>query len=205
MKINVFILSFLVSFVSLLALDAAETTQTDFTITASTANDTNSLNGYVCGQATNGIAVAIKFFNSSHSNIMACLLSTSQVDRNQLWIAPPQFQRIEYYLYDSSQKVVPYLAAYHPANRSFKTISDAPKNVHNVHEGTMWPPFSMPYEQNTLTDIFQIEHGGDYRLVAKGRIMKIKDDGSLSVMEFPPVSLPIHLRDEDVETRQQIK
>ena len=69
----------------------------------------------------------------------------------------------------------------------------------------MWPPFSMPYEQNTLTDIFQIEHGGDYRLVAKGRIMKIKDDGSLSVMEFPPVSLPIHLRDEDVETRQQIK
>ena len=66
----------------------------------------------------------------------------------------------------------------------------------------MWgPPFSMPYEQSTLTDIFQIEHGGDYRLVAKGRIMKINDDSSLSIVEFPPVSLMIHLRDEDVNPK----
>ena len=56
----------------------------------------------------------------------------------------------------------------------------------------------MPYDEITLTNIFQVEHGGDYKLVAKGRIMKINGDSSLSVMEFPPVSLPIHIRDEDV-------
>ncbi len=99
---------------------------------------------------------------------------------------------MEYYLYDSSGKVIPYLETYHPANKIYKSISKVPKNVHNVHEGTMWPPFTMPYDQIALTNVFQIERGGDYKLVAKARIMKINGDGSLSVIEFPPVSLPIH-------------
>lgn len=201
MKIKILIL-FCFASLSLLTIEAADTTQTNSNATPLDANHTNFLNGYVCGQPTNDISVGIRFFNSSQSNIFVCLFPAGQTNRQQLWIAPPQFQRVEYYLYDSFHKAVPYLATYHPANKIYKTISDVPKNVHGVHEGTMWgPPFSMPYEQSTLTDIFQIEHGGDYRLVAKGRIMKINDDSSLSIVEFPPVSLMIHLRDEDVNPK----
>ena len=104
-------------------------------------------------------------------------------------MGPPQFQRVEYYLYDSSHKAVPYLAAYHPANTIYKTISKVPKNVHNVYVGLMGIDREVPtpYGQVALTNIFQIEHGGDYKLVAKGRIMKINDDSSLSIIDFPPV------------------
>jgi hypothetical protein len=94
--------------------------------------------------------------------------------------------------------VVPNLTTYHPDNKTYKSIYEVPKNVHNVYDGLMGPPFSMPYEQIALTNVFQVEHGGDYTLVAKARIMKINDDKSLSTVEFPPVSLPIHIRDEDV-------
>jgi hypothetical protein len=193
MKETILIFICFVSFANSLMVMAADTAPINSNTTALEANSTNFLNGYVCGQPTNDISVGIRFFNSSQSNIMVCLLSTNEANSHQLWIAPPKFQRVEYYLYDSSRKAVPYLAAYHPANKIYKTISQVPKNVHGVHKGTMWPPFSMPYEQNTLKDIFQIEHGGDYKLVAKGRLMKINDDGSLSVIEFPLVSIPVHL------------
>jgi hypothetical protein len=202
LKIKIAILSCLVGFANFLAIEAADTTQTNSNATTLDANPGNFLNGYVCGKPTNGISAGIRFFNSSQSNIMVCLFSTSQANRNQFWIAPPQFQRVEYYLYDSSHKAVPYLATYHPANKIYKASHEVPKNVYNVYEGLMASPFTMPYEENTLTDIFQIKHGGDYRLVAKGRIMKINDDGSLSLMEFPQVSILIHLRNEDFGSNQ---
>ncbi len=201
MKIKTIIFSCFVSLTTFFSVEAADQIKTNSTADLLNEIQTNLLKSFALGQPTNDISLGIKSVNSSQSNIFVCLFYVGQTNSRQFWIAPPRFQRVEYYLYDSSGKVVPYQATYHPANKIYKTISDVPKNVHGVREGLMAPPFSMPYEQSTLTDIFQIEHGGDYRLVAKGRAMKINDDGSLSIIEFPPVSLPIHLRDEDMPTK----
>jgi hypothetical protein len=194
MKIKTIILSCFVGFTAVFSVGAAAQIKTN-SDTNLFSVDTNLLNSFVLGQPTNDVSVGI-LKNSSPSNTVVCLLYVGQTKSRQFWIAPPQFQRVEYYLYDSSGKVVPYLATYHPTNKKYKTIDEVPKNMHNVHEGIMWPPFSMPYEQSSLTDIFQIEHGGDYKLVVRGRIMKINDDSSLSIVEFPSVSLPIHLDNE---------
>ncbi len=198
MKIKLLVLLCLVSLANCLVAEAVETPQTKSHAPERDATGTNSLNGYVCGKPTNDILAAIRFFELPQPNVMVCLLNVGQTNSRQLWIAPPQFQRVEYYLYDSSGKVVPYLATYHPANKIYKTISEVPKNVHNVYKGLMGSPFPMPYDQAILTNIFQIEHGGNYKLTAKGRIMKINADSSLSVVMFPPVSLTIHLADKDV-------
>ena len=44
-----------------------------------------------------------------------------------------------------------------------------------------------------LTNVFDLREAGDYKLVAKARIMKINGDGSLSLVIFPPASLMIHV------------
>ncbi len=196
MKINSLILCCFLSFTKLFAIQAADQSQTHANVTALQSYHTNLLNGYVCGQPTNDICLGIKCLNSTRSNIIVCLLCVGQTNSNELWIAPPKFQRVQYHLYDSTLKAVPYLRTYHPADKTYKTSREVPKNPHNVYEGLMWPPFSLPYEHSTLTGMFRIEHGGDYTLVAKGRIMKINDDSCLSTIELPPVSLPIHLNDE---------
>jgi hypothetical protein len=203
MKIKILIFSCLVSLVSLSRVKASETTQDISNKIVLNANYTNLLKEFALGEMTNGICVGI--LKKPQPNFYVCLLYVGQTNSSQLWIAPPKFQRGEYYLYDSSGKVIPYLEKYHPANTIYNFISKVPKNVHNVYEGLMGPPFAMPYDQIALTNVFQIEQGGDYKLVVKCRIMKIQDDGSLSVMEFPPVSLPIHLRDEDVKIWRQNK
>ena len=182
MRIKLFILSIILGFANCFAGETATT---------------NLAKYFALGQSTNDISLGI-LTNSSESNIFVCLLYVGQTNSRQFWVAPPQFQRVEYYLYDSSAKVVPYLATYHPINKNYETISEVPKNVNNVHEGIMWSPFPMPYDQAILTNIFQIEHSGNYKLIVKGRIMKINADSSLSMVKFPPVSLAIHLGDEDV-------
>lgn len=149
---------------------------------------------------TNNISVGVRYF-TNQTDVLVYLTDVGPTNDHQLWIAPPEFQRVELSLYDSSRKVVPHLVSYRPNNKIYKNVSDVPKNIHNVYIGLMGPPFSLPYEQLTLGNVFQIEHSGDYKLVAKGRILKINDDSSLSVIEFPPVILPIHLRDEDVPSR----
>ena len=69
-----------------------------------------------------------------------------------------------------------------------------PKNVFDVHEGTMFAPFlKTPYDAMVLTNVFDLREAGDYKLVAKARIMKINGDGSLSLVIFPPASLMIHV------------
>jgi hypothetical protein len=196
MKMKVLMLFYLVSvacFVGIRAAGQLKTNDNEHLL----EEDATFVNGYDLGLPTNGICVGVKSLDSSQSTVIVCLLTLGQTNSHQLWIAPPQFQRVQYSLFDSSHKEVPYRKSYHPANKIFKSISEIPKNVHNVHEGTMWPPFPMPYEETPLIDIFQIEHGGVYELVAKGRILKINDDSSLSLVEFPAVSIPIHVQKSD--------
>lgn len=199
MKNKILIFSCLVGLISFSRAEADETTQANSNKIVLNANYTNLLKDFALGEPTNDICVGI--LKKPQPNLFVCLLYVGQTNSNQLWIAPPKFQRGEYYLYDSSGKVIPYLVKYHPANKIYKSISKVPKNEHNVYEGLMGPPFTMPYDQIALTNVFQIEQGGDYKLVVKGRIMKINDDSSLSVVEFPPVLLPVHIRDEDVPHR----
>lgn len=159
---------------------------------------TNRSNGFVVGQPTNNISIGIRFLNGSQSELFVCLLADPQANSQQFWVAPPDFQRVEYSLSDSAGKAISYLPTYRPPKRVYKTISEVPKNLHGAREGTMWPPFSMPYMESRLTDIFQIDHAGDFNLVVKGRIMEINGDSSLSLIEFPPVSLTLHLRQQDI-------
>jgi hypothetical protein len=197
MKIGSLTLSFcLIGFVNIFIVWVTEANQTNSNITAFSANHINIPSDFVLGQSTNDISIGIS--SLSCSNIFVCLFYVGQTNSSQLWVAPPQFKRVEYYLYDSSGKAIPYLATYHPASKIYKTILEVPKNVHGVHKGTMWPPFTMPYDQVTLTNVFQVGHAGDYKLVVKGRIMKINDDSSLSILEFPLVSMPVHLREQDL-------
>jgi hypothetical protein len=182
---------------NLSGIPAAETKQTHSNGAVLDTNYASLLRQFALGQPNGNISVGISK-SSNPTNIFVCLLYAGQTNSSQLWIAPPQFQRDEYYLYDASGNAIPYLASYHPVNKIYKTISEVPRDVHNVSKGLMGPPFTMPYEQISLTKVFQIEHGGDYKLVVKGRIMKINDDSTLSVMVFPPVSLLIYLKSEEV-------
>jgi len=179
-----------------LVIKASENNQSNVDIAVHGENYTNFVSNFVLGQPTNDICLAI--LKSTKPSAFICLYYVGRTNSNRFWMAPPRFQRAEYYLYDSSGKVMPYLAAYHPDNKAYKSISDAAKNAHSVYEGLMAPPFTMPYDQIALTNVFQVQHSGDYKLIVKGRIMKINDDSSLSILEIPPVSLLIHFREEDV-------
>ncbi len=181
-----------------------------FTGKAEEITQTNSnaafIKEFVWSAPTNNLSLGITYLNPTNhfgekSGVLVYLLDVGPTNTTWWrWMGPPQFKRVEYYLYDSSQKVVPYSATYHTSNKFYKTVSEIPQNVHNVRVGhvILSREVPVPYDQITLTNIFQIEHGGDYKLVVKGRIMKINDDSSLSVVRFPPVSLTIHLGDEDV-------
>jgi hypothetical protein len=150
----------------LCVIKASETDCASLANSVYSANYTNLLNYFVLGQPTNDICVGIS--KLSQATAIICLFYVGETNSNRLWIAPPRFQRAEYYLYDS---------------------------FGNVHEGLISPPFTMPYDEASLTNIFQIEHRGDYKLLVKGRIMKINDDSSLSIMEFPLVSLAVHIQE----------
>jgi hypothetical protein len=197
MKIQTLILFCLTNLINLPGIRAADTNQPHFNGVVLNTNYASLLKQFVLGQPQSNISVGISK-SSNPTNIFVCLVYVGQTNSSQSWIAPPQFQRAEYYLYDASGNVIPYLAYYRPANKIYKTISEVPKDVHNVSKGLMWPPFTMPYEQISLNKVFQIEHGGDYKLVVKGRIMKINDDSTLSVVVFPAVSLLIYLKSEEV-------
>lgn len=190
-------LSFLIYLINIPAINAAKTIGNSYDTSQPNSQYTNLLTHFTLGQPTNGVCVGI--LNPAQPKLSVCLLCVGQTNRNQFWIAPPQFQRVEYYLYDSStSKLVPYQKTYHTYNKVYNRIYDVPKNSHNAYQGVMWPPFSMPYDQITLTNVFNIGHGGEYKLIARARIMKINRNSSLSVVEFPPVSLTIHVRDQDV-------
>jgi len=199
MKTKTAVFSCFVSLTVFFSAEAAEIIQTN-SGSALDATCTEFVNSFVWGQPINNLSLGITYLNPSNrsgekSDVLVCLLDVGPTNITWWrWMGPPQFQRVELYLYDSSGRVVPYLATYHPANKIYKILSEVPKNVHNVRIGHIIPSreFPVPYERIALTNIFQIEHGGDYKLVARGRIMKINDDSSLSIIEFPPISLPIH-------------
>lgn len=196
MKITALIFSCLIGLTGLFTSKAADAMNSNSNIIRSNTNYVKYTELYALGEPTNDICVGV--LKKPNPNFYVCLFYVGQTNSNQLWIAPPQFQRGEYYLYDSSGKAMPYLAKYHPANKIYKTSHEVPKNIHNLYEGLMGSPFTMPYDQIALTNVFQVEQGGDYKLVVKGRIMKINDDSSLSVVKFPPVSLTVHFQNEDV-------
>ena len=153
---------------------------------------TNVVNMFSLGQPTDNIRIGVSK-KPLEGQTFVCLFYIARTNSNQLWIAPPKFQRAEYFLYDSSHKPVPYSPTYHPPGKTYKNISEVPKNIFNVHEGTMLAPFTMPYDTMVLTNVFRLREPGDYKLVAKARIMKINGDGSLSLVSFPPASLMIHM------------
>lgn len=177
-------------------IGSAQQTPRIFENTNIVASYGNLLDDFALGQPANDIVVGISK-RALPSDIFVCLFYIGQTNSNQLWIAPPQFQRVDYFLYDSSNQAVSYSRTYNPANKTYKLISEVPKNVFNVYEGLMGAPFTMPYDQVVLTNVFQIVRAGDYKLVARGRIMKINNDGTLRLVEFPPASLTIHIDDED--------
>jgi hypothetical protein len=155
-------------------------------------SSTNVLDKFTLGQPRDNIRVGISK-EPMEGQTFVCLFYVGRTNSNQLWIAPPKFQRAEYFLYDSSHKPVPYAPTYHPPGKTYKNISEVPKNVFNVHEGTMSSPFRMPYDVITLTNVFELADDGNYTLVAKARIMKINSDGSLSLVSFPQASLTVHV------------
>ena len=198
MKTKIFLFLFLGGLANIFTVKAAETAQTD--------SNAAFIKRFVWSTPTNNLSLGITYLSPTNrsgqkADVLVYLLDVGTTNTTWWrWMGPPQFQRVEFNLYDSSQKIVPYLVSYHPANKAYKTISELPQNVHNVRVGHVIPSREVPspYDQITLTNVFQIDHRGDYKLIAKGRIMKINADSSLSVVRFPPVSLQIHIRDEDV-------
>jgi hypothetical protein len=195
MKIKLLFLLCLTGFLNVLVVGSVRANQTNVDATVSAF-----IGRFTWSKPIEDLSLGVSFIRPADrfgdkSDVLIYLLDIGQTNKSKWWIGPPKFQRCEYYLYDSLGKVTPYLTTYHPANKVYKTISEVPKNIHNVYIGLTGPykETPVPYDRITLTNIFQIEHGGDYKLVAKGRLMKINDDGSLSVIEFPLVSIPVHL------------
>jgi hypothetical protein len=158
--------------------------------------NTTITNGFLYTEATgtNGASVGIRLHNEEPINIYVDIFFDTKVAERSFWIAPPQFQRVEYFLYDSGGKPVLFSTEYSPPNREYKTLTEVPKGTHNEPKGIMMESqFPMFYDQAALTNIFQITNNGDYKLVVKVRIMKVNNDSTLSLMEFPSVSLPIHI------------
>ncbi len=198
MKTKILIFLCLGGLANFFTVNAAETTQTN--------SDAAFIKELVWSAPTNNLSLGITYLSPTNrfgekSDVLVYLLDVGPTNTTWWrWMGPPQFQRVKYHLYDSSQRAVPYSAKYRPTNKVYNTISEIPQNVHNVRVGhvILSREVPVPYDRITLTNIFQIEQGGDYTLVVKGRIIKINGDSSLSVVEFSPVSLAIHLRDEDV-------
>lgn len=212
MQIRILIFLCIVSLANIFLVEAAEmkTIKTNSDTTEIGVIYTNFLNSFVWGQPTNNLSLGIKFLNptvckAGQPDVLVYLLNVGPTNMGwNVWIGPPNFQRVEFQLFDSAKKDLPYSVVYHPVSKVYKTASEIPKNIHNVRIGQVAPrrDFPAPYDEIILTNVFRIGRGGDYVLVAKGRIMKINSDSSLRMVEFPPISLSIHLDDQVVSKKQ---
>lgn len=190
------------------AVGEETTNQTAFNLTKNISIDTNIWLSVVWGKPTNNLCLIAKFLNPAKRttekyDVYFDLLEVGSTNTYWNLRAPPKFQRVNLELYDESGKRVAYQSAHVDfTNEDYEYFSDIPKNGRGIRVGRIMPnrESPIPYDGINLTNIFQVEHDGNYKLVVKGRIIKVNlDDGrnsgdhSLSIIEFPSISLPVQL------------
>ena len=189
----------------------ARGSETNSTITQFTieTNQNDLIRSFAWGDPKDNVSAGVKTLNRSdresmHADVLVCLLNIGKIDASQYaWIAPPDFQRVEWFMYDLSGKPIPYSPKYHPVDKKYQFISEVPRDAHHVHMGLLLLRNDFPrlYEQAMLTNVFQIENDGDYKLVVKARLMEIHDDLPLSTVILPPVSLTVHFQNGEIANK----
>ncbi len=156
---------------------------------------------------SNNLALGVKFWSVSarvtkEPTVAAYLENVGPTNMAWEWLAPPDFRRIDLTLYDAAGREVQRVPGSRSSpERHYRFLWEVPKDWHGVRLGTLFLPANdpIPYEATNLMSVFRIETPGEYRLIAKGRIMrKGGQDSALTIVELPAVGVTLHLSDADV-------
>jgi hypothetical protein len=154
----------------------------------------------VWAPSTNGLQLGVLLAGTT-ANL---LLRTDDRTNAQRCYAPPGLQRFQAELCNSSGAVVARRAP-NPVSQGavYTNLWQIPKTRHGAPTGFLSVPSrgAVCYANLDLLEMFPHQAPGAYNLRIRGRVMTSipKSPGDLATVEFPWISLPVHLGKQEVK------